>query len=256
MPRRRRTILLVSLALIVPLPAFALPGEVETAAGPAATDLAVTASLDGCGLLDTQIVCTLSVSYASLPNATGYTASVTGPDGTVTDFGSVPAGGTSLVVPYGGNGTYGVRVTAYGVPEDQPEADPEVIATDVSGNLGEAGAGDARVAQGSGPVKSDTVTRHLPQAEHPDGQRQVQSQPTCAAQPPAPAPAPDPAAETTTTTQVDSTVTPEAGSAQADPADAQAGRQTAEAQTADQTTTMPEPPAPAPAPANPDCPAP
>ena len=255
MTRRKRTLMLVTLALAVPLPAFALPGEVDTDAGPAVTDLAVSASLDGCGLLDTQIVCTLSVSYASLPNATGYTASVTGPDGAVTDVGSVPAGGTSIVVPYGGNGTYGVRVTAYGIPKEDPQAEPEVIATDVSGNLNEAGAGDTRVAE-SGPVKSDTVTRHLPQAEHPDGQRQVQSQPTCAATPPAPAPAPDPAAETTTTTQVDSTVTPEAGATQPDPTDAQAGRQTTEAQTADQTTTTPEPPAPAPAPANPDCPAP
>ena len=243
MPRRKRTILLAALALAVPLPAFALPGEVGTEAEPAVTDLAVSASLDGCGLLDTQIVCTLSVSYATLPNATGYTASVTSPDGSVTDAGAVPAGGTSIVVPYAGNGTYSVRVTAYGIPEDDPEAEEQVIATEVTGNLNEAGPGDARVTEG--PVKSDAITRNPPGSDQADGQRQVQSETTCAAQPPAPAPTPDPAAETTTP-EVESTVTPEAGSTPPDETAPPVGRQTADAQTADQADQDAAAPAPAP----------
>jgi hypothetical protein len=56
-----------------------------------------------------------------------YTVSVTAPDGSVTDFGSVGGGGTTLWVPYTGNGTYTVSVSAYGVDD---EGDPEVIDTE------------------------------------------------------------------------------------------------------------------------------
>ncbi len=244
MTRRKRTLMLVTLALAVPLPAFALSGEVETGAEPAVTDLAVSASLDSCGVLDAQIVCTLSVSYAALPNATSYTASVTSPDGTVVDQGSVPAGGTTLTVPYAGNGTYSVRVTAYGVPEDDPEGEEEVIATEVTGNLHEAGPGDPRVSEG--PVKSEAITRDPPGSGNTDGQREVESETACVAQPPAPP------AETTTP-EVESTVTPEADSAT--PREPHAGRQSAEAETADPAQAAAPPATPA-APATGDCPAP
>jgi hypothetical protein len=248
MPGPRRAILLSALALVVPMSAVALPGEIDGTADAAVADLGVSASLDSCGLLETQIVCTFSVSYSTLPNATSYTASVTSPDGSVTDFGSVPAGGTSLTVPYAGNGTYGVRVTAYGVPEDEPDAEEQVIGTDVTENVTEDTAGEPRVSEG--PVESEAEPRDTPAAEEPIEQApeetpeapvEVEPEPVCE---PVPAPAPEPAAP-----EVDTTAAPEDGAAVEEP---QAGRETVEPETAEAEAT----PAPPVAPAAPECPAP
>ena len=84
-------------------------------------------------MLDTQVVCGLSVSFGALDNATSYTASVTRADGSVIDVGAVSPGGSSIYVPYVGAGTYTVRVTAYGLPEGaEPTAKPTKIATAVA----------------------------------------------------------------------------------------------------------------------------
>jgi hypothetical protein len=136
----RRPVLLALLALAAPLPALAVSGD-DAPAGP--TDLAVSTSLGSCGITDSQMVCQLNVSYNALENATSYTASVTRADGSVVDYGSVPAGGTSLWVPYVGAGSYSVTVTAYGSPEE-PGEPKEEIATDVSGAEG-AGAAEGKV---------------------------------------------------------------------------------------------------------------
>jgi hypothetical protein len=210
MSRRRRTLLLATLALAVPLPAFGLSGG-EAAPEPTVADLAVSAELDSCGLMKTQIVCQFSVSYASLPNATSYTASITAPDGSVTDYGSVPAGGTTLTVPYSGNGTYGVRVTAYGVPEEEPQGDEQVIATDEAQSVSDAPA-EPRVAPKENPVKATVTPRQPPAPESDQSEVRVtpEPQPSCTEQPPVD-PAQDPSA-------ADATATPDAAAAQAQPA--------------------------------------
>ena len=130
---RRRALLLALLALAAPLPALATSDQalepMTAARGP--VPLAVSTSLDSCGVLESQIICKLDVSYNALPNATGYSATVTRADGSVVDYGGVAPGGTSLWVPYVGAGGYSVRITAYGEPE-RPEGDKPVISTEVS----------------------------------------------------------------------------------------------------------------------------
>jgi len=236
----RRAILLSALALVVPVSAVALPGEVDGTTEAAVANLGVSASLDSCGVLETQIVCTLAVSYSTLPNATSYTASVTSPDGSVTDFGSVPAGGTSLTVPYAGNGTYGVRVTAYGVPEDDPDAKEQVIGTDVAENVTSDAAGKPRVSDG--PVDTEATPRETPAAEQPaeqapEGPVEAETEPTC------PAPAPEP-----TTPELETAAAPEEEDAEAEETP-EASRETVEAEVTEPEAATTPPPAP-------ECPAP
>jgi len=130
------------LALAAPLPAFAISELAPTSEGQVA-QLSVTTSLESCGVLDNGLVCTLNVSFEPLPEATGYSASVTRADGSVIDAGAISAGGSSIYVPYVGSGTYSVRVTAYGDPEPVEvtgdEVEPEVIATDVGEASAEGG---------------------------------------------------------------------------------------------------------------------
>ena len=136
MPARNRALWLTLFALVAPIPAFALSGEEgagQVEAGPAA--LSVSSSLGSCGVIDTGIACPVNVSFNTLPNATSYTATITSPDGSVTDLGGVGAGGTSAWIPYVGAGTYAVQVTAYGTPidpSDDSDGRPEVIATGIS----------------------------------------------------------------------------------------------------------------------------
>ena len=119
MPARNRALWLTLAALAAPIPAFALSGESgsgQVATGPAA--LSVSSSLGSCGVIDDGIACQVNLSFNSLPNATSYTATITSPDGSVTDLGGVSPGGASAWVPYVGAGTYSVQVTAYGTPID------------------------------------------------------------------------------------------------------------------------------------------
>jgi hypothetical protein len=118
---RRRAFLFAGLALAIPVPAMALTS------GGGESALSVEASLARCGVTGPQIVCEIETSFGSVEGAEYYTASVSGPDGGVTDFGRIggaDGGGTSLWVPYVGNGTYSVTVTAWG---DAKDGDPEVI---------------------------------------------------------------------------------------------------------------------------------
>lgn len=146
MSGRRRTLFLALLALAAPLPAFAISDEalkpVSADPGPAA--LAVSTSLDSCGLLDNGVVCKLDVSYNAIEGAASYSATVTRADGSVVDYGGVPAGGTSLWVPYVGSGGYSVRVTAYGEPEKPSQEHGEVIAV---GDSRRDGKGQSRVGK-------------------------------------------------------------------------------------------------------------
>jgi hypothetical protein len=99
-------------ALAVPLPALALER------GEGAASLGVQASLGGCGIADAAISCRIDVAFSPIPDAEYYTASVTAPDGSVLELGTIAGGagrGTSAAVPFSGNGEYVVTVTACGV---------------------------------------------------------------------------------------------------------------------------------------------
>jgi hypothetical protein len=187
--------LYAALALAIPLPALAVTGD-EGGSG-----LSVEASLAGCGVNGPRIVCEINTSFGSIEGADYYTASVAAPDGSVTDFGQVAGaggGGTSLWVPYVGNGTYSVTVTAWG---DEKTGEPEVIDKDRAGATGEAekvrkrdatevGEGTYEVPeadqQGEPPAEEpDEVPAPVPEATEP---------PCPPAEPVEPAPAPAPPA--------------------------------------------------------------
>src|SRR3954453_12193785 len=124
--RRKRLLLYVALALAVPVPAFALGlGD----SGPGTASLDAQASLDSCGLFENQIICKIDASYNEVAGATSYTASAIAPNGAVSDYGSVGAGGTSLWVPYAGNGTYTVEIQAWGTPPSV-HSKPPLVASD------------------------------------------------------------------------------------------------------------------------------
>lgn len=113
---------LVLAALLVPIQAGALKGSDGPAGGAA---LAVSATLDHCGVGESGIVCQLNVSWTGIEGAERYSAAVTLADGSVRDMGTIgsgPGGGfTTLWVPYAGDGTYSVTVTAWGSDPDGKE---------------------------------------------------------------------------------------------------------------------------------------
>jgi hypothetical protein len=109
--RRIRIAALAALALAVPLKAGAVDGE--------GAGLSVAASLDYCGVAQTSIVCKIDASWSDVEGAEYYTASVTLADGSVQDIGDLgDAGSTSLWVPYAGDGTYMVTISAWGTDEE------------------------------------------------------------------------------------------------------------------------------------------
>jgi hypothetical protein len=188
---RRRTILYAALALAIPLPALALTS------GGGGSGLTVEASLGGCGVSGGGIVCEIKTSFGSVDGAEYYTASVSAPDGSVTDFGRIAGaggGGTSLWVPYVGNGTYSVTVTAWG---EDDEGDSRVIERDKASaaeDPAETRKLDKRdateVGEGSYEVPEDEQPAE-PQAEAP---AEVPAAP-CEPAAPAPAPPAPPAGE-------------------------------------------------------------
>jgi hypothetical protein len=126
---RKRWLGLLVAALIVPLPAFALGG------GSASASLDVSVSNGGCGIAGgSSVVCKLNVSFNAIDGASRYTASVIAPDGSVVDYGAIGAGGASIPVPYVGDGTYSVSVSAWGEKPSDRHAKP--LATDTSGPIG------------------------------------------------------------------------------------------------------------------------
>ncbi len=183
---RGRPVLYAALALAVPLPALALTGG-----GSAEASLSVSASLDGCGTSSAAIVCRIDATWNEIPGAERYTASVTRADGSVVDFGDVGSGGSSFTVPYAGNGTYTVTVSAYGTPPGSDE--PEVVARDTSGTGGDSGEatveafGEATTddGPGEGEVPPDPGTE--PPTEPPE--------PVCEEPEPAPVPEEPPTSE-------------------------------------------------------------
>jgi hypothetical protein len=204
-------VVLELLALAASTPALASADKAmepaDAARGPAA--LEVSTALDSCGTLEDEVICKLDVSYNALPEAASYSAAVTRADGSVVDYGGVAAGGTSLWVPYVGSGTYSVRVTAYGAPE-QPAGDQEVVSTEVTPTPTETevreATSEAEVEAGSATseAEAEAETRGAPAAEADTGQAEaaVEATPTapaCTAAPPpepiAPEPLPEPPPE-------------------------------------------------------------
>jgi hypothetical protein len=202
-------VVLELLALAASTPALASADKAmepaDAARGPAA--LEVSTALDSCGTLEDEVICKLDVSYNALPEAASYSAAVTRADGSVVDYGGVAAGGTSLWVPYVGSGTYSVRVTAYGAPE-QPAGDQEVVSTEVTPTPTETEVREAtsepEVEAGSATSEAEAETRGAPAAEADTGQAEasVEATPTapaCTAAPPpepiAPEPLPEPPPE-------------------------------------------------------------
>ena len=143
--RRKQLLLLAVLALAVPVPAFAVG---LATGGSGARSLDAQASLDSCGLFENQIVCKIDASFNAVDGATSYTASVTAPNGAVSDYGTVGAGGASLWVPYVGNGTYTVEVQAWGTPPSK-DRKPPLLATDKAGAGKDKGSGQSGPADGA-----------------------------------------------------------------------------------------------------------
>jgi hypothetical protein len=153
--RRKRLLLYAALALAVPLPAFAL--GLTGSSSPAPGSLDAQASLDTCGIFEQQIVCKLDVAFNQVAGADRYAATVTGPDGSVADYGDVGPGGTSLWVPYVGDGTYTVTVQAWGKPPS-PDKQPKLLSADkaaaTSGHVSARGGVPTRRLQGTAQALS------------------------------------------------------------------------------------------------------
>jgi hypothetical protein len=197
-------VLLTLLALAAPLPALATSDKgmepISADRGPAA--LEVSTSLDSCGTLESKVICKLDVSYNALAEATSYSATVTRADGSVVDYGTVAAGGTSLWVPYVGSGTYSVRVTAFGNPP-RPNGGKPVISTETSRAKAEA---DPRQAENRTEVKArgataqaEAGTRGPPDTATGKAEATAEATPNCTAaaapEPIAPEPLPEPPPE-------------------------------------------------------------
>ncbi len=137
-------LLLVLAALAVPIQAGALKGSDGTGSG---GGLAVSASLDHCGFAETAITCQINVSWTGVEGAERYSAAVTLADGSVRDMGTIgtgPSGGfSSIWVPYAGDGTYTVTITAWGSDPDGKEK--KIADEDSNASLDPDGENDGRI---------------------------------------------------------------------------------------------------------------
>lgn len=241
--RGRRPLLYALLALVVPLPAFALTGGDATA-----QSLSVSASLGGCGLAQTTIMCEIDASWNSIEGADYYTASVSAPDGSVTDFGNVGSGSASVYIPYAGDGSYSVQVTAWGQPP-KPNAKPQVIAREVSSptpnpgqNAAQNDPGKSNPGRDSAKPETGSATTASPVGANPGGDA---AQPTDSVQPTDPTTPVDP------TPPSDCQSTPPTTTAPAAPT-GDSTRTSADGQTGQ--SAAPPTPEPDPPPVDPACP--
>jgi hypothetical protein len=231
--RRRRTVIYAALALAVPLPAFALSGDDSSGSA----SLGVTASLDQCGIAAATVVCKIDASWNTVAGAERYTASVTSPDGAVTDYGDVGGTSTSLWVPYVGNGTYTVTVSAWGTP---PGADKPEVITKQRAVTGEGQGGrakpDATESFSNTAADGDATDASSADGDPVPSEPGTDRPPAC--DPAAPA-TPDPGEDASTATSEASAVA-ESGAADDCPDPADPGTTTTT-----ETTTTPGPTAPA-----------
>lgn len=186
MTGHRRALILAALALAVPLPALALTGG-------SGSGLAVSASLNGCGVASGSIVCGIDASFGGVPEARYITASVTAPDGSVTDFGTVArgsSGSTTLWVPYTGSGTYTVSASAWGVDDS---GEPEVIETDEADAGGDGRIKEVGTAAGGARAVPEAPATDAPAEETAPPAEAVPELPPCEPTPPPGPPAAPPA---------------------------------------------------------------
>ncbi len=199
--------LLLVAALVVPLQAVAL--DEGGGAG-----LSASASLGVCGVAETGITCRIDVSWSGVEGAERYTASATLADGSVRDLGTVGigsgGGSTSVWVPYVGDGTYSVTITAWGTEDgkekkledgkakveadkpdkpDKPEksAEPKPPADDGEGD-GDGPEQPAPRRAASPPARSPSRSRTPSRPRSPSRSRR----PSLPEPAPEPAPAPTP----------------------------------------------------------------
>jgi hypothetical protein len=234
---RKRWLGLLVAALLVPLPAFALSG------GSSAAALNVSVSNAGCGIGGgSAVVCRLQVSFNQIPGATRYTAAVSGPDGSVADYGAIGPGGATITVPYTGNGTYSVSISAWG-DDTTHHRHAKPLATDSTGAVKDAQA----TMQASAGARDRSAIGHHAQAQVSrstasrdanlggdasatvdSGSTSTDTQPDCPPAPPPPPPTtttPPPPTTTPTTTTPDggttttptTTTAPPPGQVQAEP---------------------------------------
>lgn len=141
---RRWIIPLAALVLLTPVGAVALDRG--------ASGLGVQASLQGCGVSGERILCHISASFDRVEGGEFYTASVTRPDSTVQDFGQVATGEegratADLWIPYAGNGSYTVEITAWG---RDANGDPEELTSESTKSNSDDESTPNREPNGSG----------------------------------------------------------------------------------------------------------
>jgi hypothetical protein len=95
---RLALIVTVAAALIIPVTATSTP------------TFPVSTSFAGCE--DPPTSCRIAVGFAPVSGAAGYEGTAHLPDGSSHALGSLAPGTTTVAVPYRGNGTYVVTVTA------------------------------------------------------------------------------------------------------------------------------------------------
>ena len=201
--RQRGLLLYAALAIVIPLPALALAGGGSSAGG-----LSVSASLDHCGVSTDSVVCQINANWTFVEGADRYTASVTAPDGSVTDYGDVGGGSATLWVPYAGNGGYTVTVSAW--DDGDGDEKSEVVAEATSDSSSDEPAADGQELMSPGNSEPDTSTVEEPAPSDPATEPEVPAEeptdpvvttpeappePTCEEPLPAPAPDPDPSAD-------------------------------------------------------------
>lgn len=216
---------LVLAALLVPIQAGALKGS----DGPGGAALAVSASLDHCGVGDGGIVCRLNVSWTGIEGAERYSAAVTLADGSVRDMGTIgtgPGGGfTTLWVPYAGDGTYSVTVTAWGSDPDGKEKkiSDQDSTTEAEPKQDENGAAEEEQSETPEPdAGGEDGGEQAPGEGQGEGESGAPGQtPPAPVAPPAPVEpeptAPDPAAPPTESTAPDAAPAPKSAGPPAAP---------------------------------------
>jgi hypothetical protein len=111
---RLGTLTAAVLAALAVVCALALRSPEPGVAAEAPAGMSVTASLDSCSSSVDGPRCQFSVSFSPLDDARSYAVTISSPGGAeLLTTAAQPSGGT-FSVPYSGDGTYGVRIVAYG----------------------------------------------------------------------------------------------------------------------------------------------
>jgi hypothetical protein len=115
MTLRSRTLLATAAALA------ALPGSASAADAGQADPVAIplTATLGSCSETSGHRACQIEVAFDAVSAADSYEAVIRGPDGAELVSAAAQPGTNSYSVPYRGDGTYRVRITAFGA--DTPD---------------------------------------------------------------------------------------------------------------------------------------